>query len=82
MNTMKSNVFKYYLTLFFFCSTFIMVAQPGIGSDNGGIDDAGTADTTPAATIDDYLLFLTFLGLLFVLFKIKATVNQESRINK
>jgi hypothetical protein len=52
---MKTNLLKYYVAAFYFCSTFMMVAQPGAGSDNGGVDGDGTGDVTPGAPIDDYV---------------------------
>lgn len=74
---MKNNFLKYYTTAFFFCSTFMMFAQPGSGSDNGGIDDSGEADITPGTPIDDYVWILALIGLTFVFLKFRAQVKQS-----
>jgi len=73
---MKNNLLKYYIAAFYFCSTFVMVAQPGAGSDNGGVDDNGTGDTTPGAPIDDYVWVMAGIGLLFVFLKFRAMYKQ------
>lgn len=74
---MKNNVLKYYITAFYFCSTFAMLAQdPGAGGvDNGD----GSGDTTPAAPIDDYVWVLALVGLVFVFLKFRAI--QKRKIN-
>lgn len=77
---MKNNVLKYYITAFYFCSTFILFAQPGDG--NGETGDAGLeggGDTTPGAPIDDYVWVLALIGLAFVFLKFRAMYKQ--RIN-
>jgi hypothetical protein len=70
---MKTNLLKYYIAAFYFCSTFMMFAEdaPGSGSDNGGIDDNGASDTDPLP-IDDYAWVLLLVGLLFAFFKFRA----------
>jgi len=73
---MKNNLLKYYIAAFYFCSTFVMVAQPGTGSDNGGVDGDGTGDTTPGAPIDDYVWVMAVIGLLFVFLKFRAMHKQ------
>ena len=73
---MKTNLLKYYLAAFYFCSTFMMVAQPGSGSDNGGVDDDGTGDVTPATPIDDYVWILALVGLFYVFLRLRAFKRQ------
>jgi len=72
---MKNNFLKYCIALFFLCTSTFMFAQPGSGSDNGGVDNNGTGDTTPGAPIDDYVGILALVGLSYVLFKVKT--NQK-----
>lgn len=73
---MKTNLIKFYIATFYFCSTCMMFAQPGSGSDNGGIDDAGNNDATPAAPVDDYVWVMAGLGLLFVFLKFRAIYKR------
>jgi hypothetical protein len=79
---MKTNLLKYYVAALYFCSTFMMVAQPGAGSDNGGVDGDGTGDVTPGAPIDDYVWVLALVGLLFVFFRLKALVENSNKFIK
>lgn len=79
---MKTNLLKYYVAAFYFCSTFMMVAQPGAGSDNGGVDGDGSGDVTPGAPIDDYIWVLALVGLLFVFFRLKALVENSNKFIK
>ena len=76
---MKTNLLKYYIAAFYFCSTFVLVAQPS--SENGGEGDAGLeggGDTTPGAPIDDYVWVLAAIGLIYVLLRIQAFAKQEN----
>ncbi len=73
---MKTKLLKYYITAFYLCSTFVMVAQPGDGSDGAPLE--GDTDTTPAAPIDDYVWVLAAIGLLFVFLKFQAIAKQRS----
>lgn len=73
---MKNNLLKYYIAAFYILSTFIAVAQPGSGSDNGGIDDTGAGDTTPSAAIDDYVWVIAAIALVYVFFKLRAFSKQ------
>ena len=75
---MKNNLLKYYIVAFYFCSTFMMFAQdPGSGSNDGGIDDSGMADTSPGAPIDDYVWLLALVGLVFVFVKFRSIQNKK-----
>jgi hypothetical protein len=77
---MKNNVLKIYIAAFYFCSTFVLFAQPGAGSDNGGVDGDGTGDVTPGAPIDDYIWVLALIGLVFVFLKYRAIYKQRSGV--
>ena len=73
---MKNNVLKLYVTVFYLCSTFVMFAQPGTGSDNSGIDDDGSSDVT-GAPINDYIWVLAAVGMLLVFLKFRAIYKQQ-----
>lgn len=76
---MKNNVLKYYITAFYFCSTFVLFAQPGDG--NGGTGDGGLeggGDTTPGAPIDDYLWFLGLAALAIVFCSLRLYTKKEN----
>ena len=70
---MKNNLLKYYIAAFYFCSTFVMVAQPG-DTAPGGLE--GDGDTTPGAPIDNYVWVMAGIGLLFVFLKFRAMNKQ------
>lgn len=71
---MKNTLLKYYIAAFYLCSTFVMFAEPG----------TGTEDPTPLESedaplpIDDYIWVLAVLGLIFVFMKYRAI--QKNRI--
>ncbi len=71
---MKTNFLKYYITVFYLCFTFSAFAQPGTNDDNSGLE--GTE--TPAAPIDDYVVFLAAIGLVYVLLKTRAFAFKGS----
>ena len=74
---MKNTALKYYIAAFYFCSTFVLVAQPGSG--NGGEGDAGLeAEDAQAAPIDDYVWVLAAIGLIYVFLRIQAFAKQEN----
>jgi hypothetical protein len=73
---MKTNLLKYYIAAFYFCSTYLMSAQPG-DTAPGGLEEDG--DTTPGAPIDDYVWVLAVIGLLFVFLKFRAIYKQGTR---
>jgi len=62
---MKNKFIKYYIAAFYFCSTFVLFAQPGVVDETDG-------DTTPGAPIDDYLWVLAVIGLICVFVKLRA----------
>ena len=75
---MKNNILKLYITAFYLCSTFVMFAQPGATSDNGGVDDNGSSDGTGAAPIDDYVWVLFAIGMLLVFLKFRAVHKHQT----
>ena len=70
---MKNNVLKYYIATFYLCSTFVMFADPGTGSDGDPMENPDTA----AAPIDDYVWVLALIGLVFVFLKFRAIQNKK-----
>ena len=75
---MKHNFFKYCIALFFLCYSNIMFAQPGTGSDNGGVDDNGSGDSTPGTPIDDYVGIMALIGMSYVLIKVKPNQKEKN----
>jgi hypothetical protein len=75
---MKNNVLKYYITAAFLCSTFVMVAQPGDGSNGDPLEGSDTV----GAPIDGYVWVLSAIGLVYVFFRLRAFVQQENAPNK
>jgi hypothetical protein len=75
---MKNNLVKFYITAFFLCCSFAMFAQPGSGSDNGGVDDNGSGDSTPGAPIDDSIWVLLTIGFVFAFLRFRAIYKQVS----
>ena len=72
---MKNNLLKIYIAAFYFCSTFVLFAQPGDNDSGSGLE--GDGDTTPAAPIDDYVWVLVFVGLAFAIVKLRTTYKQQ-----
>jgi hypothetical protein len=72
---MKNNLLKIYIAAFYFCSTFVLLAQPGDNDNGSGLE--GDGDTTPGAPIDDYVWVLALVGLAFVILKFRAIYKQE-----
>ena len=70
---MKNIFLKFYITIFLLCSTSILFAQPGSGSDGDSLEGNDTA-----APIDDYIWVLAAIGLIFVFMKYRAM--KKSRI--
>lgn len=75
---MKNKFFKYCIALFFLCSSTMLFAQPGSGSDNGGVDGDGTGDSTPGTPIDDYVGIMTMIGISYVLIKVKPNQKEQN----
>ena len=70
---MKNLFLKLYTTIGLFLFTSILFAQPGSGSDGVPLEGNDTA-----ATIDDYVLVLVMIGLIYFFIKIRA--NQKNKI--
>jgi hypothetical protein len=75
---MKNNLLKYYSVLVFFFSSVVLFAQPGDDDAGGTLEDTA-GDTTPLP-IDDYILVLAFVGLVFVFLRVKAIARQENTL--
>jgi hypothetical protein len=71
---MKNNLTKYYIAAAYLCSTFILNAQPGSGSDTGTLE---TPDA-PAAPIDNYIVLLALVGLFFVFMKFRMMLKKQN----
>ena len=70
---MKTNLLKYYIAVIYFCSTFVMVAQPGTDDDTGGLEGVDA----PAAPIDAYVWVMAAIGLVYVFLRLRAFALQE-----
>jgi hypothetical protein len=70
---MKNNILKYYITVFCFCSTFVLFAQPGSEDTGGGLEGG---DPAPAP-IDDYIWILALVGFLFLFMKFRAAIQNK-----
>lgn len=65
---MKKILSKSYITLFFLFATFILFAQPGTGSPDG----LEEPDAAPAAPIDNYILLLAIVAIIFAFMRFRA----------
>jgi hypothetical protein len=72
---MKTNLLKYYIAAFYFCSTFVMVAQPGTGNGETGDGSLEGADET-ATPVDGYVWVFALIGLLFVFLKFRDVYKR------
>jgi hypothetical protein len=70
---MKNKILKYYIAAVFFCSTMVLFAQPGDGSNGDPLEGPD-----PGAPIDDYVWVLAIVGLIFVFMKFRGLVQQKS----
>ena len=70
---MKKKFNKYYITIFYLCSNFVLFAQP---SSNNSTSDLENGDAAPAP-INNYLWILAFLGFLFIFMKLRSLSIQE-----
>jgi hypothetical protein len=73
---MKNNLSKYYITAIYFCSTFVMFADPGAE------DETGTLEDLDGAPIDDYVWILFAIGMLLVFLKFRAVYKQKGISNE
>lgn len=69
---MKNKILNYYITAVFFCSTMVLFAQPGDGSNGDPLEGPD-----PGAPIDDYVWVLAIVGLFFVFMKFRAIYNNK-----
>ena len=74
---MKNTALKYYTAALYLCSTFVLFAQPG-DTAPGGLE--GDGDTTPGAPIDNYVIVLAIIGLIFVFIKLRAVQKNSIQL--
>lgn len=72
---MKNSLLKFYIVVFYFCSTFVLFAVPGSGSDDLPVESEDTATPMP---IDEYWWILMLIGLVFVFIKLKQLQLKKS----
>ena len=70
---MKNTLMKYYIAAAYLCSTFVMMAQPGDGTEIPGDIDA----PDPGAPIDNYVILLAIAGIVFAFMFYKS--NQVKK---
>lgn len=74
---MKNSKLKYFIAVFFFCSTLAIFAQGPSEGTGEGIENDGSTDTTGTpAPIDDYVWVLAALGLVYV-WKLRSFSQKE-----
>lgn len=69
---MKNQYTKYYIAIFYLCSTVTLFAQPGSDNDNSNLEG-----TDVPAPIDNYIWVLALLGLLFIFIKLMDVVKHK-----
>ncbi len=69
---MKNIFLKYYVIAVYFCSTIVLFAQPGDGSNGDPLEGPD-----PGAPIDDYVWVLAVVGLFFVFMKFRSIYNTK-----
>ncbi len=69
---MKNIFLKYYVIAVYFCSTIVLFAQPGDGSNGDPLEGPD-----PGAPIDDYVWVLAVVGLFFVFMKFRSISNTK-----
>jgi hypothetical protein len=69
---MKTNLLKYYIAAFYFCSTFVLMAQPGTEDDNG----TGSLEGGDPVPVDGYVWVLAAIGLIYVYLKLRALSHK------
>ncbi len=69
---MKNIFLKYYVIAVYFCSTIVLFAQPGDGSNGDPLEGPD-----PGAPIDDYVWVLAIVGLIFVFMKFRSIYNTK-----
>lgn len=70
---MKNSILKFYIVVFYLCSTFVLFAQPGTTDDTGSLE----SPDTPTAPIDDNLWILVLAGLTFIFIKLRSAKPKE-----
>ncbi|WP_310560502.1 hypothetical protein [Flavobacterium sp.] len=73
---MKNTALKFYITAAFLCSTFALFAG-GVPGDESDTGDLQGGDATPPSPIDNYVLVLAIVGLLFAYFKFRSMYKNS-----
>jgi hypothetical protein len=83
---MKNSFLKYLIATFYFCSTFMLMAQspPEPGSGGDGTDPLeGVNDVDPSVPITDYLWVLILVGVVYVYLRFrKLEIATRSKYTK
>ena len=69
---MKNNLFKLYILCFFLLTDFVVFAQPGQDQGGGGLE----GDDPPTAAIDEKLIWLGIIAILFAFFSYKRKISK------
>ncbi|WP_269226009.1 hypothetical protein [Flavobacterium eburneipallidum] len=74
---MKNTLLKYYILAIYFFSNVVLFAQatPGAEDTTDTLEES-TGDTTPLP-IDDYILIVAVIGLIFVFLKYRSIQNAK-----
>ena len=73
---MKNNLLKYYIAAVYFCSTFILFAQPGTDAETGAGEES--LESVDPAPINDYVWVLVAVGILLVFLKYRSMYKQKA----
>lgn len=69
---MKNNLFKLYILCAFLLTDFVLFAQPGQDQGGGGLE----GDDPPVASIDEKLIWLGMIAILFAFHMYKNRSKQ------
>ncbi len=70
---MKNNLLKCYIAIFYFCSIYVLVAQPGDTSNGDTLE--GT--DAPPAPIDDYVYVVLAIGIGYAFYKYRLIASSK-----
>lgn len=70
---MKNILYKLFLTILLFLSGLVSFAQPGDGSDTGGLEGGDTP-----VPINDSLIILALIGIVFAFYFLKKHNKNQT----
>ncbi|MEY3499500.1 MAG: hypothetical protein RL308_1169 [Bacteroidota bacterium] len=71
---MKNKLLKFYIVVFYLCSTVVLFAEePGVDDGTGTLEET-TGDVT-GAPIGDYIWVLALVVVVYAFWKLKAAQN-------